>query len=145
MKKYTVLAAALLLAFACLTGCQSPRTAGMGADVYSQTDSEALDAHIFFDSVSFARHLEFTRIDSKRNAMGNLTAQVELRNLDSRSYTAVYCFAWFDENGLEIEPEKIVWHPVSFTGGQRRTLQQTSVYPNATDFRLVIRQEKNLN
>ena len=144
MKK-TALSCLLLLALALsFASCQSPKTAGMSVDVTTQTDSAALDHHITFDSVSFARHLQFTRIACQPNSIGQLLAQVELRNLDSRDYTALYAFAWFDENGMEIDPGQAFWHPITFVGGQRLTLQQTCIYPNAVEFRRMIRPGRNV-
>ena len=144
MKKAILPCLLLIAALLAVSGCQSPRTAGMSVDVSTQTEAGELDHHITFDSVSFARHLQFTGISCQQNSLGQLLAQVELRNLDSRDYTALYAFAWFDGNGMEIEPGQVFWHPITFVGGQRLTLQQTSTYPNAVDFRLMIRPGRNV-
>lgn len=69
-----------------------------------------------------------------------LLAQVRVTNKDTDTKNLQYRFNWYNEQGLEVDNGRSPWRQFVINGGDSVTLQGVALDPNATDFRVSIRE-----
>ncbi|EIU7059052.1 YcfL family protein [Vibrio vulnificus] len=112
-----------------LAGC-AENTAGMRVDGETQ--------HVFFhDNVLGGRLLvddiATTQVDDRARAVVRLTSNFK------GDQNILYRFAWYDDNGLEVNTKPGPWRQAIVRGFESITLSEVTVNPNGTKYRLQIR------
>ena len=69
-----------------------------------------------------------------------MRVNVRLSSRLNRTFTAQSKFAWFDDEGMEIDPEGDPWRPLVLQGKETKTIQGVAPNANATSFRLRVRE-----
>ena len=121
------------------TGCVKPRTSGMTLGAASGEDG-SLQAHLDVDNARVARMLVVEDVHVGQTRNGLLRVRVRLASRSSRTYTAQSRFTWFDEEGLEVEPDGDAWRPLVMQGKETRTIEGVAPDARAASFRLQIRE-----
>lgn len=109
--------------FAVAAGCQSPRTAGFSVDgtlMGDSADPELSVRHVV-DDPSLSR-IRPARLVTRMSNSGFLQVQTELANETRRDMAVQYKFAWFAEDGMEIQPGKRPWEQIVIHGGESVSL-----------------------
>jgi uncharacterized protein YcfL len=126
----------------CLAGCASDRTAGiegtagMGA---GPDGASAVSKYVIVNNSKLARGIQVVDLRSLRTASNLLRASVTVVSKYSKTLEFQYKFAWFDAQGMEIDPEARPWTPVTLYGNETKTLQATAPNSAATEYKIKIR------
>jgi uncharacterized protein YcfL len=137
MKKMWLLgmmaAAAVLLA-----GCASPNTSGftVGADADA---GGGLSEYLQVDNARLSRMLTVEDVVVGQTKNGLMRANVKLTSRLNKDYTAQSKFAWFDEDGMELDPDGDPWRPLVLHGKETKTIQGVAPNANAASFKLRVR------
>ena len=143
--KYVILkvVAGVVLASGCImffSGC-STRTAGMEGNASSvSTPDPSIDLSKFMvmNSRYIANRLEV--VDMKSALSGDLMkSNVTLSSKTSSTLKLQYQFAWFNAQGMEINPEGSAWTPLIMYGRETKTIQGMAPNPSAKAFKVRIR------
>ncbi|HOO20028.1 MAG TPA: YcfL family protein [Kiritimatiellia bacterium] len=133
---WMILAAAMASALA--AGCAAPNTAGFTVGV--ETDAEGnLQDVLQVDNAKVARLLTVEDLIVGQTRNGLMKANVKLTSRMNKTYTAQSKFAWFDEDGVEIDPDGDAWRPLVLHGKETRTIQGVAPTAGAASFKLRIR------
>ncbi len=127
----TIIVSVLALFF--LTACAS-NTAGMRVDGMSQRV-------LFADNV-LAGRVQIEEIKTVQ-AHGHTRGVVQVLSRYRGDQHLQYRFYWYDDNGLEVNPQPGTWQALILRGGEQRTMSEVSVNPQGTQFRLQIRELNN--
>lgn len=115
-----------------LSGCVE--TAGTSV-VTRHNDGQTI---VFEGSTRLKRWVEITGITYDQvNGMNRVHIAVT-----SRRHHAVrlqYRVAWFDANGMELDPDTRAYHPLILHGLDSKTITSVALHPNAVTSRLRIR------
>jgi uncharacterized protein YcfL len=139
-----------LKSVACLAltaGCQllfsgcSTRTAGLEANassVAAPAPSMDLSQFVVMNSRYIANRVEV--VDMKSALVGDLMkANVTLSSKTSSTLKLQYQFAWFNAQGMEINPEAATWTPLIIYGRETKTVQGVGPNPSAKAFKVKLR------
>lgn len=142
MKRCNTIWIASVLAVAILGLCGCAGTTGIdatGKKSWDQDGAPGLDTKVVINNSSLAGDIE---IDAINSAMaGNMMrAQVTLRSKDRDTISIQYRFAWFDKQGIEINPNTGAWKPFLLYGREKRTIQGLAPDPRAKEFKVSIRE-----
>lgn len=138
MKVMGMVAVAAALA-ALAAGCAAPRTSGMTVGV--TTDGEGnMQQVLQVDNPKVARLLVVEDLIVGQTRNGLLKANVKLASRMNRTYTAQSKFAWFDEDGAEIDPDGDPWRPLVLQGKETKTVQGVAPNAQAVSFKLRVRE-----
>jgi uncharacterized protein YcfL len=133
---YVAMAAALA---ALAAGCAAPRTSGMTVGV--TTDGEGnLQEVLQVDNAKVAKSLVVEDLKVGQTKNGLMKANVKLTSRMNRTYTAQSKFAWFDEDGVEIDPDGDPWRPLVLQGKETKTVQGVAPTAGAVSFKLRVRE-----
>jgi uncharacterized protein YcfL len=129
MKKSLSLA---LASIAILASCTSGITGqasyiGNQHEMSTETQNFVVGMRIALDDIKTTRVNDF------------LVANLQLRNKWPFSQDVQYRAHWFDETGIEIEPERAVWNKVILTGKSERTVKLTAPTTKAVEIKVTIR------
>jgi len=125
------------LAAGWLAGCATNTT---GITVGAGTDAEGnLQEVLQVDNAKLARRLEVASVKTGQTKNGLLKANVRLASKMTKTFTAQSKFAWFDEDGVEIDPDTDSWRPLVLHGMETKTVQGVAPSAAATAFQLRIR------
>ena len=116
-----------------LSGCLSPRTAGLSAEKGVLKVEDRL----------FASHIEVVQDQTTMTDQGFLKAQVTLRNTERRNFDCQYRFTWKDKDGMTLKAAETLWTPLMLHGREEAVIQGICPVPDAADFRLVMRPRKD--
>lgn len=120
----------LLLPFSILlSGCLSPKTAGVSAEKGVLKVEDRL----------FASHIVVVQDQTTMTDQGFLKAQVTLRNTGKRDFDCQYIFTWKDKDGLTLKSAKAIWRPLTLHGREESVVQGICPVAGAADFRIVLR------
>jgi uncharacterized protein YcfL len=138
MKTRGILVAAALLA-ALAAGCAKPSTSGMtvGVDVDEYGGQQEMRQ---VDDKKVAKNLVVGDVVVGETKNGLMKVNVRLSSKLNKTYTAQTKFAWFDESGMEIDPEGDSWRPLTLQGKETKTIQGVAPNASATSFRLRVRE-----
>jgi uncharacterized protein YcfL len=133
---YVAMAAAVA---ALAAGCAAPRTSGMTVGV--ETDGEGnLQEVLQVDNAKVAKSLVVQDLKVGQTKNGLMKANVKLTSRMNRTYTAQSKFAWFDEDGVEIDPDGDPWRPLVLQGKETKTVQGVAPNAGAVSFKLRVRE-----
>ena len=134
---WSLFAAAALAALA--AGCAAPKTSGF--TVGAESDAEGnLQQVLQVDNAKLARQLKVEDMTIGQTKNGLMKASLKLTSRLNKTFVAQSKFAWFDADGMEIDPDTDPWRPLALNGKETRTIQ--GVAPNATavSFKLRVRE-----
>jgi uncharacterized protein YcfL len=131
-----VLAAAVAAALA--AGCAAPNTAGFTVGVEADAEGNLQDV-LQVDNPKVARLLTVEDLIVGQTRNGLMKANVKLTSRMNKTYTAQSKFAWFDEDGVEIDPDGDPWRPLVLHGKETKTIQGVAPTAGAASFKLRIR------
>lgn len=133
---WMILAAAMAAALA--AGCAAPNTAGFTVGVEADAEGNLQDV-LQVDNAKVARLLTVEDLIVGQTRNGLMKANVKLTSRMNKTYTAQSKFAWFDEDGVEIDPDGDPWRPLVLHGKETRTIQGVAPTAGAASFKLRIR------
>ncbi len=133
---WMVLAAAVAVALA--AGCAAPNTAGFTVGVEADAEGNFQDV-LQVDNAKVARLLTVEDLIVGQTRNGLMKANVKLTSRMNKTYTAQSKFAWFDEDGVEIDPDGDPWRPLVLQGKETKTIQGVAPTAGAVSFKLRIR------
>lgn len=133
---WMILAAAMAAALA--AGCAAPNTAGFTVGVEADAEGNLQDV-LQVDNAKVARLLTVEDFIVGQTRNGLMKANVKLTSRMNKTYTAQSKFAWFDEDGVEIDPDGDAWRPLVLHGKETRTIQGVAPTAGAASFKLRIR------
>ena len=137
MKLFNLLALALLLTT--LIGCAEKYTPSVNtisnANPVAQI-KRVVDKRVDTDQV-LSQALQLLEIRKSNTNDGYRRIQVFLKNCTGDTYTVMYCFNWYDENGAEVEnPDNEMWVRKIIIAGDDVTLTSIAPEQNCKDFKL---------
>ena len=133
---WMVLAAAVAVALA--AGCAAPNTAGFTVGVEADAEGNLQDV-LQVDDAKVARLLTVEDLIVGQTRNGLMKANVKLTSRMNKTYTAQSKFAWFDEDGVEIDPDGDPWRPLVLHGKETRTVRGIAPNAAAASFKLRVR------
>lgn len=126
--KSVFILAAVLLVSACTSGITGEASyIGTRHEMNSTTQNPILGMRISLDDI------KTTRVNDL------LQANIQMRNRWPFSQDVQYRIHWFDEQGIEIEPERAVWNKVILTGKSERSIKVSAPTEKAVEVRVSIR------
>ena len=129
---------AAALAAALAAGCAAPNTAGFTVGVEADAEGNLQDV-LQVDNAKVARLLTVEDLIVGQTRNGLMKANVKLTSRMNKTYTAQSKFAWFDEDGVEIDPDGDPWRPLVLHGKETKTIQRVAPTAGAASFKLRIR------
>lgn len=134
---WSLLMAALVAVLA--AGCASPNTSGL--TVSGETDAEGnLQQMLQVDNAKLARQLVVEDMVVSQTKNGLMKASLKLTSHQNKTVIAQSKFAWFGEDGAEIDPDGDPWRPLVLHGKETRTIQGVAPDSSAVSFKLRVRQ-----
>lgn len=129
------------LAFGALfTGCATKTSGLEGAAANVQTPEGDMQnsKYVIVNNRKLARGIQI--VDLKSTFAGDiLKAQVTLVSKYSSTLSFQYKFAWFNKDGVEIDPDSLPWTPLIMYGNETKSIQATAPNPWAREFKIKIR------
>ncbi len=119
-------------------GCAAPRTSGVTVGVTTDGDGN-LQEVLQVDNAKVAKALVVEDLKVGQTKNGLMKANVKLTSRMNRTYTAQSKFAWFDEDGAEIDPDGDPWRPLVLQGKETKTVQGVAPNAQAVSFKLRVR------
>ena len=84
-----------------------------------------------------AQSLALTEVRESQTNDGYKRIQVFLKNFTGTTYSVLYRFNWYDNNGVEVEnPDNEMWKRTIITAGDDLTLTSVAPAQNCKDFKL---------
>jgi uncharacterized protein YcfL len=94
--------------------------------------------YVIVNNPKVARGIQI--VDLRSEFVGDLLkANITLVSKSSGTLKAQYKFAWFNAQGMEIDPEAGPWEPMILYGNESKTLQAVAPNPSAREFKIKIR------
>ncbi len=122
-----------------LSGCSS--TAGVqGTSAYMEEGYGDIghSEYVIVNNPKVARGLQI--VDMATKYVGNmLMASITLVSKYSDTENYQYKFAWFDADGLELDPESNTWIPFTMYGNETKTIRGVAPNPAARQFKINLR------
>lgn len=137
---------AALVAASCITvggvftGCATKTSGLEGAAASVETPEGDMQSSKFVivNNPKLARGLQI--VDLKNSFAGDLLkAQVTLVSKYSSTLKFQYKFAWFNKDGIEIDPDAGPWNPLIMYGNESKTVQAVAPNPSAREFKIKLR------
>jgi len=120
------------------SGCSS--TSGISGSSAIMEEGSGLQhsEYVIVNNPKVARGLQI--VDIATQYVGNmLQADVTLVSKYSDTEQYQYKYAWFDNDGIEIDADGNAWFPFIMYGNETKTLRGVSPNPSATQFKIHIR------
>lgn len=134
--KWMILAAAVAVVLA--AGCAAPNTSGFTIGAEADADGN-LQEVLQVDNAKVARQLTVDDLIVGQTKNGLMKANVKLASRLNKTMTAQSKFAWFDEDGVEIDPDGDPWRPLVLHGKETKSIQGVAPNASAVSFKLRIR------
>ena len=126
--KLLAIASGMLILTSCTSGIVGQASyIGSQHEMSSETQNFIIGMRFSMDDIKTTRVNDF------------MVANVILRNKWPFSQDIQYRASWFDESGLEIEPERAVWNKLVLTGKSERTVQLTAPTTTAVKVTITVR------
>jgi len=122
-----------------MAGCAAPRTSGFTVGVETD-ESGNMQEVLEVDNAKVAKALVVEDLKVGQTKNGLMRVNVRLKSSMNRTYTAQSKFAWFDEEGMEIDPEGDPWRPLVLQGKETKTIRGVAPRASAVSFRLRVRE-----
>lgn len=142
IKNNLVLGTAIIIALPlmiCFSGCSS--TSGIeGSSAIMDEGSGDIQhsKYVIVNNPKVARGLQIVDMVSKYVGdmlMANITFVSKYSDTEQYQYK----FSWFDEDGIELDPESNTWIPFIMYGNETKTIQGVSPNPLARQFKINVR------
>ena len=140
MKKvnYCILMSSAFCCTALLMGCATSGIEGKAKAITSPSGDTQLSKFVVVNNPKLARGLQI--VDMQQSYAGDLLkAQVTLVSKYSKTLNVQYKFSWFNEQGIEINPDGGPWTPLVLYGNETKSLQGVAPNPSAKEFKIQIR------
>ncbi|MDR0994115.1 MAG: YcfL family protein [Verrucomicrobiota bacterium] len=139
MKMKAMMAGGMLLAALWTGGCAAPNTSGLTAGMDSD-DQGIMQSYLQTDNTRLARFLIVEDVVAAQSRNGLMKANVKLTSRHNKTVVVQSKFAWFDADGMEIDPDGDPWRPLTLHGRETRSIQGVAPSAAAVSFRLRIRE-----
>lgn len=127
-----------VLAAALAAGCASPNTSGFtvgqGQDEYGNVQE-----YLQVDNAKLAKHLTVSDVKTGQTRNGLMKVNLKLTSGHNKTIGIQSKLAWFDSEGIEIDPDTDAWRPMVLNGKETRTIQGVAPTPGAVAFKLRVR------
>ncbi|BCL70355.1 conserved hypothetical protein [Vibrio nigripulchritudo MADA3029] len=124
----------IVLLSAAVFGCAQTPTAGLSIDGQSQ--------RVIMNDNILGGRLDIENIDTDL-VNGHARGIVSLASKYKSDQHVQYRFYWYDDKGLEVNSKPGPWRKVIIRGFETISVSEVSVNPNATQYRVQIRQANN--
>lgn len=85
--------------------------------------------------------VDITVLDTRSRFVNDLLqVNMELENGISNTYNLEYKFSWYDSGGMEVDPARSAWIPITLQGKETKTIQGLAPNPSAKSFKIKIRE-----
>jgi len=137
---------AVIVATGCLAvggmmvGCATKTSGleGAAASVETPEGNMQSSKFVIVNNPKLARGIQI--VDLKSVFVGDmLKGQVTLVSKYSSTLSFQYKFAWFNKDGVEINPDAGPWTPLIMYGNESKTIQAVAPNPSAREFKIKIR------
>ncbi len=132
-----------VLATAGSAGCRHRQATdgieGDAAAVATPDGSYTVSKYVVVNNPQLAKGIQIVDLKTSFTDNNLMLANVTLVSKSRRTLAFQYRFAWFDEQGIEIDPEASAWKPMTIYGHESRTLQGTAPNSAAKEFRVKLR------
>ncbi len=128
---------------ACLAGVSGciQKTSGtevVGVMTTAPDGTSELSRAVIVNNTKLARHIQV--VDVRHEYAGDLLkASLTLTSKYEGTLQFQYKFAWFNDAGLEVNPDTDAWTPVVLHGNETRTVQGVAPGPEVKAFKVNIR------
>jgi len=135
---HSVLVTSSLICSALLVGCATSGIEGKATAVTSPSGDSQLSKFVVVNNPKLARGIQI--VDMQQSYAGDLLkAQVTLVSKYSKTLNVQYKFSWFNEQGIEINPDGSPWTPLVLYGNETKALQGLAPNSSAKTFKIQIR------
>ena len=101
--------------------------------------SVTMSKYVVVNNTKLAKGIQIVDLKTGFAANGMMKANVTLVSKARKTLTFQYRFAWFDENGMELDPEAGSWKPMTLYGNESRTIQGVAPNSAAKEYRVKLR------
>ncbi len=112
---------------------------GDAAAIAAPDGSYTVSKYVVVNNPQLAKGIQIVDLKTSFTDNNLMRANVTLVSKARRTLTFQYRFAWFDQNGMEIDLEANAWKPMTIYGNESRTLQGTAPNSAAKEFRVKLR------
>ena len=126
-------------AVAILAGCAAPNTTGITATL-APDESGIYQQYLQTDNTRLARQILIGNVRTDQTANGLLRARLTVTSARNKTMQLQAKFAWFDANGIEIDPDAEPWRVITLEGRDTRPIIGVAPSAAAESFRLRIRE-----
>lgn len=123
-----------------LGGCGTSGVVGQGALIQEQEPEIPIYKRVVVNNSSLGREISIASLRMSQ-AADILHAAVTVQSKIGPVLPLQYRFVWLDAKGLEIDPEKGTWKPLTLYGTESRQIQSVAPNANAIEFMLKIRRD----
>ena len=122
-------------------GCRSTSAGieGDAAAINNPDGTVTLSKYVIVNNPSLAKGIQIVDIRTGFTDNNLMQASVAIVSKARKTLQFQYRFAWYDANGMEIDPENNAWKPVIIYGNESRSLQGMAPNSAAKEFRIKIR------
>ncbi len=124
-------------------GCRHrSSSAGMEGDaatVLNPDGSVTVSKFVVINNQRLANGLQIVDLKTGFAENGMMMANVTLVSKARRTLTFQYRFAWFDDAGMELDPDASSWKPMTLYGNESRTIQGVAPNAAAKQYRVKLR------
>ena len=136
MKTMWILGLAAVAALA--AGCAAPKTSGY--TVGQEPDAEGVMQDVLqVDDAKIAKYFVVSDIRTGQTKNGLMKVNLRLTSRHNKTVVAQSKLAWFDADGVEVEPDTDAWRPLTLNGKETRTLSGVAPNASAVAFKLRVR------
>jgi uncharacterized protein YcfL len=137
--KHTLASILAAAAVAVLAGCAAPNTTAITATV-APDESGIYQQYLQTDNTRLARQVLLDNVRTDQTANGMLRARLTVTSSRNKTMQLQYKFAWFDGNGIEIDPDAEPWRVLTLEGRDTRPIIGVAPSGAAESFRLRVRE-----
>ena len=121
-----------------LTGCKTSGVEGSATAVTTPEGDMQMSKFVIINNPKLAKGLQI--VDLKSVFVGDiLKGQVTLVSKYAATLKFQYKFAWFNKDGIEINPDSGPWTPLIMYGNESKTIQSVAPNSGAREFKIKIR------
>ena len=128
-----------VLVIAMATGCSSPPDT-TGFTIGMEPDGDGILQEVLeVNNAKLAKNLTVSNVKTGQTRNGLMKVNLRLTSHQKKTVVAQSKLAWFDADGIEVEPDSDAWRPLTLNGRETRTIQGVAPTASAVAFRLRVR------
>jgi uncharacterized protein YcfL len=136
--KYYFLGVVTVVSVCIIMGCTTSGIEGKAKAVATPSGDTQLSKYVIVNNPKLARGIQI--VDLQHSYAGDLLkAQVTMVSKYSKTLNIQYKFAWFNDQGIEINPDGSPWTPLLIYGNETKSVQGVAPNPSAKEFKIQIR------